>query len=301
MRGARAAISRASRDLRPALSSDPADAVPRQPDPAGPHRPDRDARILAAIRAAAQQRRRDQQLPRRHARIAPSPTARPAASIISSDSRGTITGRYTLNSESNRVAGSFPVLPVSEDVRAQQASIALRHEFAEYHRWRRALSFTRLRMFNVPETAFHVNVAQRARPRRSAHGPVQLRAAVLQRQQLLAGDGFAFAAAGRSAIICGTSPTSSRDPRGRHTWKTGFELLLYELNYLQSNLSRGQYNYTGVFTSADGSRRRQRRSARGFPARLSAANHAHQGLGPGIPAPDVRRRIAQDDWRVSRA
>src|SRR5262249_42508927 len=37
---------------------------------------------------------------------------------------GTLTGRYTLNQENNRIAGSFPVLPTSEQVRAQQVSIA---------------------------------------------------------------------------------------------------------------------------------------------------------------------------------
>ena len=35
-----------------------------------------------------------------------------------------LTGRYTFNGESNRVAGSFPLLPFSEQVRAQQAAIA---------------------------------------------------------------------------------------------------------------------------------------------------------------------------------
>ena len=41
--------------------------------------------------------------------------------------------------------------------------------------------------------------------------------------------------------------------RGRHTLKFGGDLLHFQLNYLQSNLTRGQYTYTGVFTSADGS------------------------------------------------
>jgi len=38
--------------------------------------------------------------------------------------RGTLTGRYTLNGEGNVQAGSFPLLPASEQVRAQQAALA---------------------------------------------------------------------------------------------------------------------------------------------------------------------------------
>ncbi len=39
---------------------------------------------------------------------------------------------------------------------------------------------------------------------------------------------------------------------GQHTLKAGFELIHFQLNYLQSNLARGEYTYTGVFTSVDG-------------------------------------------------
>ena len=37
--------------------------------------------------------------------------------------QSTLTGRYTFNGENNRVAGSFPLLPTAEQVRAQQAAI----------------------------------------------------------------------------------------------------------------------------------------------------------------------------------
>ena len=33
--------------------------------------------------------------------------------------RGALTGRYTVNDESNLLSGSFPLLPTSEQVRAQ--------------------------------------------------------------------------------------------------------------------------------------------------------------------------------------
>jgi hypothetical protein len=41
--------------------------------------------------------------------------------------------------------------------------------------------------------------------------------------------------------------------RGGHTLKFGGYFLRFAMNYLQSNLARGEYTYTGVFTSADGS------------------------------------------------
>src|SRR5215813_10927331 len=73
--------------------------------------------------------------------------------------RGTLTGRYTLNNEDNRVAGSFPLLPFSEQVRAQQVSLGYTIGSARWVNEAHA-SFTRLRVFGVPETAFHVNVAK---------------------------------------------------------------------------------------------------------------------------------------------
>src|SRR5206468_11583555 len=74
-------------------------------------------------------------------------------------SRGTVLGRYTLNSERNRIAGSFPLLPISEQVRAQQAAIGYTAGNRSWVNDAR-VSFTRLRMFEVPESAFRVNVAQ---------------------------------------------------------------------------------------------------------------------------------------------
>ena len=49
------------------------------------------------------------------------------------------------------------------------------------------------------------------------------------------------------------------------------------MNYLQSNLSRGRYDYTGVFTSADGSGVGSGDPLRRFPARLPAGHHADHG------------------------
>ena len=107
-------------DLRPA-EQHAAHAISRQSHPAGPHRPDR-GEVSDEIRAAAQQSRGATSNYR---------DATPNRALTDSASgridhqfgrRGTMTGRYTLNSEGNRLAGNFPLLPLAEDVRAQQAS-----------------------------------------------------------------------------------------------------------------------------------------------------------------------------------
>jgi hypothetical protein len=212
-------------------------------------------------------------------------------------SRGTITGRYTLNSESNRQAGNFPVLPVAEDVRAQQASIA--HVITSANSVLESrVSFTRLRMFNVPETAFHVNVAQELGLVDPPTDPFSF--------------GLPFFNVSNYSLVTDSpsAPQVQRDnlwhfstklsnSRGRHTWKTGFELLLYDLNYLQSNLSRGQYNYTGVFTSIDGSGVNSGDPFADFLLGFPQQSTRTKGSGQGYLRQIVPATYFQDDWRVN--
>jgi outer membrane receptor protein involved in Fe transport len=211
--------------------------------------------------------------------------------------RGTITGRYTLNSESNRVAGSFPVLPVSEDVRAQQASVAYLTSSPNTMLETR-VSFTRLRMFNVPETAFKVNVAQQLGLAEPPSDPFSF--------------GLPFFNVSNYSLVTDSpsAPQTQRDnlwhfssklshSNGRHTWKTGFETLVYNLNYLQSNLSRGQYNYTGVFTSIDGSGVGSGDPFADFLLGFPQQSTRTKGSGQGYLRQVVPAAYFQDDWRVN--
>ncbi len=212
-------------------------------------------------------------------------------------SHAALTGRYTLNSEGNRLSGSFPVLPLNEDVRAQQATVAFLlgapHAMSETR-----VSFTRLRMFNVPATAFHVNVAQQLGLADPPSDPFSF--------------GLPFFNVSNYSLVTDSpsAPQIQRDNlvhiaskfsvvKGRHTWKTGYEGLIYQLNYLQSNLSRGQYNYTGVFTSIDGSGVDSGDPFAdfllGFPQQSTRTRGSSQGyLRQFVPAVYV-----QDDWRIS--
>lgn len=208
------------------------------------------------------------------------------------------TSRYTFNGEGNVVAGSFPVLPTSEQVRAQQATVAVSRSAAAWINEAR-LSFTRLRMYDVPETAFKTNVAQ------------QLGLADAPTDPFSFGLPY-FNALGYSMVTDSPSlPQIQRDNfwhasdafslvRGRHTLKFGGDFLHFDFNYLQSNLSRGQYNYTGVFTSIDGSGVNSGDPLADFLLGYPQETTRTSGSGQAYMRQNDYGVFAQDDWRVSR-
>jgi hypothetical protein len=215
--------------------------------------------------------------------------------------QSSLTGRYTLNGESNRVAGSFPLLPNAEDVRAQQAAIGYTSSKAAGSlMWinEARLSFTRLRMFDVPESAFKANVAQ------------QLGLADPPTDPLSFGLPY-FNATNYSMVTDSTTlPQAQRDNlwqisdslsvvRGRHTVKFGGSLMHYQLNYLQSNLSRGQYTYTGVFTSVDGSGTDTGDPFADFLLGYPQNTTRTTGSGQAYLRQNVTGAFLQDDWRIS--
>jgi Carboxypeptidase regulatory-like domain/TonB dependent receptor len=210
---------------------------------------------------------------------------------------GTLFGRYTLNSESNLLAGTFPVLPASETVRAQQAAAGFTVASPSWINEAR-FSFTRLRMFDVPESAFHVNVAQ------------QLGLADPPTDPFSFGLPF-FNATDYSMVTDSPSlPQTQRDNlwqlsdsfsrvRSRHTLKFGGDFLYFQLNYLQSNLTRGRYDYTGVFTSADGSGVGSGDPFADFLLGYPQDTTRTMGSGQAYLRQNVYAAYAQDDWRIS--
>jgi len=164
-------------------------------------------------------------------------------------SAGLLFGRYTINDERGDFAGSFPLRPTSERLRAQQ--ITLGHTFARTN-WINEFrtSFTRFRLFDVPLSAFHENTAADLG---IANPPT---------------DPFAF---GLPYFLLTNFSTVTDDPnlpqtqrdntwnvadslsfiRGRHTWKVGVDWTRFQLKYQQSNLLRGRYTYTGAFSASD--------------------------------------------------
>ena len=211
--------------------------------------------------------------------------------------RGPFTGRYTLNDEGNLLSGSFPVLPTSEQVRAQQTALAYIREWGNLVSESR-LSFTRLRMYDVPETAFHVNVAQELG---LANPPT---------------DGFSFGVpffnvTDYSLVTDSPSlPQVQRDnlwhfsqslsrSYGRHTLKFGSDFLHYNLNYLQSNLTRGRYDYSGAFTSLDGFSAVGGDPFADFLLGFPQDTTRTQGSGQAYMRQNVYAVFAQDEWRIA--
>ncbi len=160
---------------------------------------------------------------------------------------GRLFGRYTLNSDRDRVAASFPVRPASERLRAQQAALGHTSSGVSWMNEAR-LAFTRFRIFDVPESAFRNNVAQELGLHDAPTDP-------------LAFGLPQFVVTNFSTVTDSpTLPQSQRDTsgglsdgvsfiRGRHTWKLGGEWSRFQVNYLQSRFLRGQYTFTGAFTA----------------------------------------------------
>jgi hypothetical protein len=158
-----------------------------------------------------------------------------------------IFGRYTVNNEDAAIAGSFPVRPTSENLRAQQATLGYTAGKAT---WLNAaqFAFTRLRIFDVPQSAFQTNVAQQLGIAGAPSDPftyglpefeVTDFSTVTDDPTLpqLQRDNLWYLADGVSVL------------RGAHTLKFGFEWTHFQMNYLQSDRVRGEYTFTGAFTS----------------------------------------------------
>jgi hypothetical protein len=211
--------------------------------------------------------------------------------------RATLTGRYTLNGETNRLAGSFPVLPTSEQVRAQQAALAyIRSSGSSVSETR--FSFTRLRLFDVPETAFHTNVAQQLGLVDPPTDPFSFGLPQFNVPDYsLVTDSPSLPQVQRDNLWH-FSEAFSRVV-GRHTLKAGYDYLHFQLNYLQSNLTRGRYDYSGVFTSADGLGTASGDPFADFLLGYPQDTTRTKGSGQAYLRQSVYAGYAQDDWRIA--
>jgi len=210
--------------------------------------------------------------------------------------RSTLMARYTFNQEGNLISGSFPLLPFSENVRAQEAVVGYTTTSASVVNDAR-FSFTRLRLFDVPQTAFHTNVAQQLGLVEPPTNPQYF--------------GLPYFNVTDYSFVTDspTLPQSQRDNlwnlsdsvslvRGRHTLKFGASLVHFQLNYLQSNLSRGRYDYTGVFTSADGSGVGSGDPLADFLLGSPQDTTRTAGSGQAYLRQNVTSGYVQDEWRI---
>ncbi len=161
---------------------------------------------------------------------------------------GLLFGRYTFNNERGDLAGNFPLRPTSERLLAQQ--VILGHTLAR-STWTNELraSFTRLRLFDVPLSAFQQNEAAALGIENPPTDPFAF------------GLPYFFVTDFSTVTDDPTLPQTQRDNtwglsealslvRGRHTWKIGLDWTHFQLNFQQSQEIRGKYTYTGAFTSS---------------------------------------------------
>jgi outer membrane receptor protein involved in Fe transport len=207
-------------------------------------------------------------------------------------------GRYTINDERNTLNGSFPLLPADENVRAQQVAIGHTQSGASWLNEAR-LNFTRLKIFDTPQAAFHQDLAG------------QLGLTALSGSPANFGLPYFLVTNFSTITDAPNLPQLQRDnlwqfsdgfsvTRGRHTLKAGFQWMHYQVNYLQSNLSRGQYIFTGAFTASDPNHTADTGDAfADFLLGLPQVTNRTVGFAQSYLRENTYAGYFQDDWRVT--
>lgn len=211
--------------------------------------------------------------------------------------RGRIFGRYTLNNQDGRIAGAFPELPTSQRLRAQQAALA---HTASAGAWLTELrfSFTRLRVFSVPESAFRTDVARELGITGLPSDPF-----TFGLPNFLITN---FSTVTDSTIL----PQIQRDNlwnfsggmtavRGRHTWKFGLQWVHFQLNYLQSRLARGQFIFTGALTRATSSSGPAGDPFADFLLGYPQITNRNAGSAQAYLRQNTYAGYIHDDWRIT--
>jgi outer membrane receptor protein involved in Fe transport len=206
-------------------------------------------------------------------------------------------GRYTINDERNRLAGAFPQRPTREELRAQQ--YAFGHTFGG-GRWLNELraSFTKLNLLELPESAFQTDVAKDLGITGVADNPEDFGLPFF----LLSDFNLAFDTPNR--------PQTQRDnlfhlseavsfTNGPHTLKFGFQYIHFRMNYLQSNLSRGRFTFTGAFTGDPTSASPTGDPFADFLLGFPQVTDRSVGRAEAFFRQNSYAGFVQDDWRVS--
>ncbi|HYP28315.1 MAG TPA: TonB-dependent receptor [Blastocatellia bacterium] len=211
--------------------------------------------------------------------------------------RSRVFGRYTINDERNRLASAFPQRPTNERVRAQQ--LALGHTLTGI-RWlnESRISFTRLGILELPESAFRTNDA----------AELGITGVALEEEDF----GLPFFLVGNFSLPFDTPnrPQTQRDNLfylsdtvsfigGPHTWKFGFQYMHFQLNYLQSQLSRGRFIYSGAFTSDPTSPTPTGDPFADFLLGFPQVTERSVGRAQAYFRQNTYAVFVQDDWRVS--
>jgi hypothetical protein len=207
-------------------------------------------------------------------------------------------GRYTINDSRALLAGNFPERPTIEDLRAQQ--IALGHTLAGSWWLNEArASFTRLRVFDLPESAFGTDVLREVGISSAPNDPSTY--------------GLPYFVVTNFDTVTDSTrlPQTQRDntwtlsdgvtfTRGRHTWKTGLQWIHFQLNYLRSDFIRGRYIFNGSFTSDPLNPADTGDPFADFLLGFAQSTRRQVGLAQAYLRHDNYGAYFQDEWRVAR-
>ncbi len=218
-----------------------------------------------------------------------------SARIDRDTSAGRLFFRYSLNAERAINAGGFPVLPTSLGLRAQQAALGHTLDRGGWLNEAR-LSFTRLRVFSVPESAFQSNVVR------------DLGIAGIPDDPFNYGVPMFLVTNFNLRTDSPTLPQVQRDnawhfsdsvsmPRGRHAVKAGFQFTRFAFNYRQSRLARGQFIYTGALTAQPDSREAAGDAFADFLLGLPQTTARNVGETQAYLRENNAAAFIQDEWR----
>ncbi len=210
---------------------------------------------------------------------------------------GSLFARYSLNDERVRAAGDFPQLPTSEKLRAQQVALGLTSSLGRWVNEAR-LSFTRLAVLDVPESAFKTDVVRDLGINANSDDPQ------------LFGLPFFVITNFETVTDSPTLPQVQRDntwhvsdglslTHGRHTVQTGFQWTHFQMNYLQSQFPRGQYIFTGAFTANLASPSDSGDPLADFLLGYPQTTKRFAGGAQAYLRQDVVSAYLQDDYRIS--
>lgn len=206
-------------------------------------------------------------------------------------------GRYTINDGRNRLASGFPQRATREELRAQQ--LALGYTFGG-GRWlnETRFSYTRLNLLLLPESAFNTDDAGELGVTGVSEDPEDF--------------GLPFFLLSNFSLVFDTPnrPQTQRDnlfhlseavslTRGSHTAKFGFQFIHFQMNYLQSQLSRGRFTYSGTFSSDPASASPTGDPLADFLLGFPQVTERSVGRAQAHFRQNSYAAFIQDDWRVN--
>jgi Carboxypeptidase regulatory-like domain/TonB dependent receptor len=206
-------------------------------------------------------------------------------------------GRYTINEQRGLSTGAFPVRAAREEVRAQQAALGYTAGSSSWLNEAR-FSFTRLRIFDIPESAFRANVARELGISGIPDDPFTY--------------GLPYFLVTNFSLVTDspTLPQTQRDnlwhfsdgvtlARGRRTWKFGFDWTNFQLNYSQSRLARGQFIFTGAFSGDPDAAQTTGDALADFLLGFPQLTNRSVGTTLAYLRQNTFSGYVQNDWRVN--